>query len=40
MSNEEDVISAGATRAGVQAVTKRGTVIGLELLFTDAEDPE
>lgn len=38
MSNEEQVISAAATDAGVTAVTQRGAIIGLELLLSDEED--
>ena len=38
MSDEEEVISAGATGAGVSVVTQRGAVIGLELLLADEDE--
>lgn len=40
MSGEEEVITVTGSDAVVSAVTQRGAVIGLELLLTNAEDPE
>ncbi|MDN5687116.1 MAG: hypothetical protein L0G94_10655 [Brachybacterium sp.] len=37
MNDEEDVIAAGASEAGVHAVTQRGAAIGLELILTDED---
>lgn len=37
--NDEEIVSAGASEAGVSVVTQRGAVIGLELLLGGEEDP-
>lgn len=37
LPDEEEVVAAGVSEAGVHAVTQRGAVIGLELIL-DEED--